>query len=334
MTAVDVVAVLLWLTLTTYAVTGGADFGGGAWDLLAGDAQRGMPRRRFIDESITPVWEANHVWLVIVLVFLWTGFPRAFEAIMSVLFVPLILVALGIVLRGSGFAFRKAVRHMRLQQLTGGIFASSCVITPFFMGAAAGAIATGRVRANGVGNRIASWTSPTCMVLGALSVVAFAYLAATYLTDEARRHDDDELRTYFARRALASGALTGVLGLVSLAELHHSAARTFDHLGRAGALALLVASAVLGLGALAVLALRRGRNARFLSAGAFATALWAWAVAQYPSILPGSLSLHAAAAPTASLVSEMVVFGAVVVLAGPSFVLLYVLSQRRLLEEE
>jgi cytochrome d ubiquinol oxidase subunit II len=181
---------------------------------------------------------------------------------------------------------------------------------------------------------MATWTSPTCLLLGALSVVAFAYLAATYLTDDARRRGEEALRAYFARRALVSGALTGALGLVCLAELHHSAASTFHHLARPAALALLAASAVLGVGALAMIGLRAGRGARFLAAGAFATALWAWAVAQYPSILPRSLSLRAAAAPTASLVSEMVVFGAVVVLAGPSFVLLYVLSQRRLLEED
>ncbi|HTW20139.1 MAG TPA: cytochrome d ubiquinol oxidase subunit II [Mycobacteriales bacterium] len=333
MIAVDVAAALLWVTLTAYAITGGADFGGGVWDLLAGGAKRGEPVRRLIDESITPVWEANHVWLIITLVLFWTEFPPAFAAVTSTLFVPLSLVALGVVFRGAGFAYRKPLRRLFLQQLTGATFALSSLVTPFFMGAAAGAIVTGRVPADGQGNRVTSWTTPTCLLIGALSVVAFAFLAAVYLAADARRRGDGPLVRYFALRGLVTGALTGGLGAAALTELHAHASLTFHHFAGGGPLALLVVSGVLGLSALTLLAVRAGRGVRVIGAAAFATMLWAWAVAQYPRMLPGAFSLHAAAAPTASLVTEMVVFGAIVVLAGPSLILLYSLAQRGLLGE-
>ncbi|HEY2077054.1 MAG TPA: cytochrome d ubiquinol oxidase subunit II, partial [Streptosporangiaceae bacterium] len=122
------VAAILFMVLTAYALFGGADFGGGIWDLLAGGAVRGAAPRELIDESITPVWEANHVWLVFILVLLWTAFPPAFAAIMTALFVPLSLSLLGIVLRGVGFAFRHTAERLRMQQLTGALFAASSLI--------------------------------------------------------------------------------------------------------------------------------------------------------------------------------------------------------------
>jgi cytochrome d ubiquinol oxidase subunit II len=136
------VAAILFVVLAAYALFGGADFGGGIWDLVAGGPARGRAPRELIDESITPVWEANHVWLIFILVLLWTAFPPAFAAIMTALFVPLSLSLLGIVLRGVGFAFRHTAQRMRLQQLTGATFATSSLITPFFMGTVVGAVAT------------------------------------------------------------------------------------------------------------------------------------------------------------------------------------------------
>ena len=136
------VAVILVVVMAAYALFGGADFGGGIWDLLAGSTERGAVPRHLIEESITPVWEANHVWLVFILVLLWTAFPPAFAAIMTALFVPLSLSLLGIVLRGVGFAFRHTAQRLRMQQLTGATFAASSLITPFFMGTVVGAVAT------------------------------------------------------------------------------------------------------------------------------------------------------------------------------------------------
>ena len=329
---VDLVAGLLWLVVTVYALTGGADFGGGVWDLLAGGDQRGAKPRRVIERSIAPVWEANHVWLVIVLVVLWTAFPPAFGAIMSTLFAPLSIAAFGIILRGSGFALRQAVHTLRYQRMSGALFALSSLITPFFFGAAAGAIVTGKVPASGAGDRIASWTGPTAVTLGGLSVAAFAYLAAVYLTHEARRLQPS-LVGYFSRRAIASGVVVASLAGLALHELETSAPRIASRLTTGAGLPFLVVSSVLGVGVLAGLMTGRVRWLRYLAAGAFTAMLWGWAVAQYPALLPGSLSLQAAAAPTTSLVSELVIIGVIVLIVVPSFLLLYRLSQTGLLVE-
>ncbi|MGI8450311.1 MAG: cytochrome d ubiquinol oxidase subunit II [Streptosporangiaceae bacterium] len=266
--AIDIIPALFWSTATPYAVTGGADFGGGMWDLIAGGTQRGAGPRQVIAGAMGPVWEANHVWLILDLVLLWTAFPLAFGAIMSALFVPLSLAALGIVLRGAGFAFRKSLHRTRLEQLTGAIFASSSLVTPFFLGAAAGAVVTGRVPVSGTGNRLASWTSPTCLLLGALAVAAFVYLAGAYLTVAAARRQPD-LSGYFTRRALAAGVTTGALGAASLAALHGSAPRTFTRLTTGPGLPLLIISVLLGATVLALLLAGITRAVRFLAAGAF-----------------------------------------------------------------
>ena len=193
MTIAEFAAALLFLGVVAYAILGGADFGSGVWDLLAGDAREGAHLRSQIDRSIGPVWEANHVWLIYVLVFLWTGFPTAFGAIMTTLFVPWLIVGLGIVLRGGAFAFRKFSSTVREAQLHGIVFAISSVVTPFFLGMIAGAIASGRVPADGQGDIWRSWTGPTSWVGGALAVLTVAFLAATFLAADADRGGRHEL---------------------------------------------------------------------------------------------------------------------------------------------
>ncbi len=181
-------AVVLFIAITAYAVFGGADFGAGVWDLVAGGAERGARPREIIDHSIGPVWEANHVWLIFCFVVLWTAFSPAYAAITLTLFVPLTLAAVGIVLRGSGFAFRKSVFHNRDRRNFGAAFALSSVLVPFFLGAVAGGIASGRVPAGGkTGEPVSSWINPTSFLGGVLAVVVVAFLAATYLTWDARR---------------------------------------------------------------------------------------------------------------------------------------------------
>ena len=145
MIAAAAVGAILLATISLYAILGGADFGGGLWDLLAGGDRRGQAPRALIDESITPVWEANHVWLVFALVIFWTAFPDAFAAVMTTAALPIWLAVLGIVLRGSGFAFRKEVHQLSLQRVLGATFAFSSLLTPFFMGTVVGAIATGQI---------------------------------------------------------------------------------------------------------------------------------------------------------------------------------------------
>src|SRR5918994_4355901 len=180
----EAVAVILWAGVTLYAVFGGADFGAGMWDLLAGRGERAERARAQIDASVAPVWEANHVWLIFVLVVLWTAFPQAFSAVMTTLYVPLALAALGIVLRGSGFAFRHAIAGP-LQRPATRVFGISSVLTPFFMGTVAGAIAAGEVPADGGGDPISSWTGALSLVTGVMFVAVAAYIAAIFLTHDA-----------------------------------------------------------------------------------------------------------------------------------------------------
>jgi cytochrome d ubiquinol oxidase subunit II len=322
----DVVAAVIVLVSTAYAALAGADFGGGIWDLLAGPAERGAVPRARIDESITPVWESNHVWLIIALVVLWTGFPAAFAAIFTTLFIPLSVAALGIVLRGSGFAFRSQVRSLRWQAAMGGVFAISSLLTPFFLGTVIGAVVTGRVRAHGA--PASAWVNPTSLLTGALFVAVSAYLAAVYLTVDSERAGEHELRRYFTRRALAAGVISGILAAVTMAVLHSTAPRVFTSLTTGRALPLVVVSVLAGAAVLVLLPLGRTRLARPLAVVAVAAVVFGWAVAQYPQLVPPHMTIAAAAAPPATGVTELVVVGIIVVLVVPSFALLFSLAQR------
>ena len=326
------VATILVVVIATYALFGGADFGGGIWDLLAGSAVRGAAPRDLIDESITPVWEANHVWLVFILVLVWTAFPPAFAAIMTALFVPLSLSLLGIVLRGVGFAFRHTAERLRMQQLTGALFAAASLITPFFMGAVVGAVATGQVPVHPAGNVLAAWTSPTAILTGFLFVAACAYVSAVFLVAEARQRAREDLTRYFSLRAIAAGVLTGALAGAAFAELSVSAPHVFAGLtGRA--LPLVAISIAAGIAVLGMLWLRWNHplGLRVTAAIAVASVVWGWGLAQYPYLFPTSLSLAVGSAPTGSLVAEFVVAGLALLLVAPAFALLYVLQQRRML---
>jgi cytochrome bd ubiquinol oxidase subunit II len=324
--------VIFFVVIAAYALFGGADFGGGIWDLLAGGAERGAVPRDLIDESITPVWEANHVWLVFILVLLWTAFPPAFAAIFAALFVPLSLSLLGIVLRGVGFAFRHTAQRLRIQQLTGALFAAASLITPFFMGSVVGAVVTGKVPVHPTGNVLTAWTSPTAILTGFLFVAACAYISAVYLVVEARRRGHGYLMRYFSVRATAAGVVTGALAGGTFAELSNSAPYVYNRLTGI-ALPLVAISIAAGIAVLGMLWLRF-YNALFLrvtAAIAVATVVGGWGLAQYPYLFPTSLSLAAGSAPTASLVAEFVVAGLAVLLVAPGFALLYFLQQRRLL---
>jgi cytochrome bd ubiquinol oxidase subunit II len=333
MSKADVAAAILWVGATFYALFGGADFGGGFWDLIAGGPEKGERPRALIQRSLTPVWEANHVWLIFCLVVLWTAFPPAFYAVMTTLYVPLFLAALGIVLRGSGFAFRKSVQGLQARRAAGATFALSSVLTPFFMGTVVGAIASGNVPADGNGHAFSSWLQPLPLLTGAMFVATGAYLSAVFLVGDARRAGEHDLERYFVRRALAAAGVAGVAAAAGLVELHAEARYVFDRLVDQG-LPLVILSALCGLGLLAVL-LRGGRRPlRPLAAGAVVAVIWGWFVAQFPYLLPTSLKIGEAAAPDPTLEVVFVVFGVAAVLVLPSLGLLYVLSQRDLLEHD
>jgi cytochrome bd ubiquinol oxidase subunit II len=330
----DAVAVVLFVGVTAYAIFGGADFGAGFWDLIAGGATRGERPRALVDYSIGPVWEANHVWLIFCLVVLWTAFSETFASITLTLFVPLTLAALGIVLRGSGFAFRKVVFRARDRRNLGAAFALSSVLVPYCFGAVAGAIASGRVPAGAkAGDPWSSWINPTSILGGVLAVTVCAYLAAVYLVSDAGRLGDASLVEYFRQRAVVAAVVAGPMAMVGIFVLHADARYLFDGL-TSRALPLVVASAVCGVASLVLLVRNAHRYARVLAIGAVASVVVAWGVAQWPYLLPQTLKVSQGAAPSATLAAVLVVFGLAVVIILPSLALLYVLDQRSLLESE
>jgi cytochrome d ubiquinol oxidase subunit II len=328
----DLVAGVLWVGVTIYAVLGGADFGAGLWDLLAGGAERGESPRGLIDASIGPVWEANHTWLIFDLVILWSAFPLAFASLMSTLFVPLTLAAFGIILRGSGFAFRKYTRRLSGRRAFGATFALSSVITPFFLGTALGAIASGRVPAgNAAGDPWSSWINPTSALVGCLAVATGAYVAAVFLVASARRRDDPGLERYFRSRALAIGIVAGGLSIAGLFILRADAPALYAGLTGRG-LPLVAASVIFGSSSLIMLARGRTRGIRVAAAGAVTAIVWGWGLAQLPAILPGSLTIDAAAAPAGTLDALIVISIAAAVTIVPSLALLFILDSRSRLE--
>jgi cytochrome d ubiquinol oxidase subunit II len=327
----DAVGAILLASVTLYAVLGGADFGGGLWDLMAGTTRRGAAPRALIDESITPVWEANHVWLVFDLVIFWTAFPHAFAAVMTAAALPIWLALAGIVLRGAGFAFRKELTGLPLRRAAGATFAFSSLVTPFFMGTVIGAIAAGDIPADPTHTILSVWTSPLALLSGFLFVAACGYLAAVYLTREAAVRGDRRMQRYFARRAQAAAIVAGLVSLVALFVLRDADQPVYERLtGRA--LPLVVLAGLCGLTVLILLAVDRPRGVRVIAALGVAAVIWGWGVAQYPVLLPGTtLTLTDAGAPGSTLTATIGVAIAAVVLVVPAVVLLFVLQGRRLL---
>ena len=329
-----VVAVVLMLAVTTYAVFGGADFGAGFWDLVAGGAARGARPREVIDHSIGPVWEANHVWLIFIFVVLWTGFPEAYASITLTLFVPLTIAAFGIVLRGSSFAFRKTVFRTRDRRNFGAAFAVASVFVPYCFGAIAGGIASGRVPAGGqAGDPWDSWVNPTSVLGGILAVVVVAYLAAVYLVWDARRQGDPSMVEYFRRRAVVAAVVAGFVAFAGIFVLRADARYIFDGL-TSRATPLVVLSGVCGVGSLVVLLRGAAHWARLLAIVAVGSVVIAWGVAQWPYILPTSLTVSDAAAPSGTLTTLVVATILLLVIVVPGFILLYILDQKALLPEE
>ncbi|MBK5334226.1 MAG: cytochrome d ubiquinol oxidase subunit II [Ilumatobacteraceae bacterium] len=326
MTLNEVVAAILFLGVVAYAIFAGADFGTGVWDLTAGNAERGGPLRAQIDRSIGPVWEANHVWLIFVLVFLWSGFPTAFAAIMTTLFVPWMLVGLGIVLRGAAFAFRKFAATVDEARLEGAVFASSSVITPFFLGMIAGGIADGRVPLKG-GDIWSSWTGPTSWVGGTLAVLTCSFLAATFLAADAERSHQPELAAQCGRNALWTGVVTGAVALSAVFPLRADADTLVRRLEGRGSVPV-VASAIAGFAALVLLRQKRWAIARVAAVAAVAAIVIGWGVGQYPDVLVDHATINDVAGAHSTMVGLVVTFGIAAVTVIPSLLWLFALVQR------
>ena len=312
------------LGLTAYAVLGSADFGAGFWDLTAGGARRGGRIRGLVQHSMAPVWEANHVWLIFVLVIAWTAFPIVFGSVFSTLSIPLFLAAIGIIFRGAAFALRGQAATIREARALGALFALSSVLIPFFLGAALGGIASGRVPVgNATGDAIDSWVNPTSIFIGALAVLTGAYLAAVFLAGDAVRAAQPDLVRAFRTRALGMGAVSGVAAIGGLVVLRSDAPSLFDGLTSGGGLVMVLASAAAGVATLALVWFERYALARFSAAAAVAAIIVGWVLAQDPYVLPPRLTLDQAAASEATLVAVVIAVGIGMVVLVPSLWLLY-----------
>jgi len=333
----DLAAVLTLVGLTAYVVLGGADFGAGFWDLTAGGAERGAPVRAMIKRAMSPVWEANHVWLIFVLVMLWTAFPEAFGSITSTLAIPLFLAALGIVLRGGAFALKGQAATIAEARALGATFALSSVLVPFFLGATIGAIAAGEVPVgNAAGDAWGSWTGSLPLFVGVLAVVAGAHLAAVFLGADSHRAGRPELVHAFRRRALGSGVVAGALAIAGLAVANSEAPDLYDGLTSGAGLACVLGSAAAGLITLWLEWRERFEVARYSAAAAVAAIVAGWALAQKPYLLPRALTVRDAAAPDATLLALVIAacLGMALLIPALAWLFRLALSGRLAYEEE
>ena len=312
--------------LALYATLAGADFGAGLWQLLAGRGSRAERIREQAHHSIGPVWEANHVWLIFVLTVFWTAYPTAFGSIFSTLSVPMFIAAVGIILRGAGYALRSGTQSPRELSSIDMLFSVASLLTPFALGTCVGAIASERVPiGNAAGHMFSSWLNPTSILIGVLAVATSAYLAAVYLAADAARLNDPELERAFRARALGSGTITGAIAVGGLAVLHSDAHSLYHELLTGDAVSTLVASVLAGSCTLALVFTRRFEAARYTAAIAVSAIVAGWALARWPTLLPG-LTLQQAAAPHDTLVALVVAVLAGGAILFPSLALLFRLA--------
>jgi cytochrome d ubiquinol oxidase subunit II len=315
--------------IAAYTVLAGADFGAGLWTLLASRGRAGRAAARdHARHAMGPVWEANHVWLIFVLVVCWTAYPVAFGSITSTLAVPLFIAAIGIILRGASYALRGQLDDARGHRGIENLFALSSVLTPFALGTVVGAIASGRVPVgNAAGDLITSWLNPTSVFIGALAVATGAHLAAVYLAADAHRMGERALQHDFRARALTSGVCAGVLALAGLFVVRYDAPSLFNGLTSNGGAAMIGVSAAAGLLTLFLVWRNHFGLARTSAALAVAAIVAGWALAQKPQFLPGLTVDQAAADRTTLLAVIITVAGGAIVLV-PSLVLLFRLFLR------
>ena len=274
--------------------------------------------------AMGPVWEANHVWLIFVLVVCWTAYPVAFGSIASTLAAPLLIAAIGIILRGAAYALRSVADSTPTIGAAENLLGISSVITPFALGTAVGAIATGRVPVgNAAGNLVTSWLAPAPVLVGVLAVAFSGYLAAVFLAADSVRYSEPDLAAAFRRRALAAGVVSGALALAGLLVMRRSGL----DLTHGAALVLVCVSGAAGLATLALCWVSRFGLARLTAALAVAAVVVGWAAAQAPRFLPG-MTVTQAAAGRSTLVALVIAVACGAVVLVPSLVLLFTLFLR------
>jgi cytochrome d ubiquinol oxidase subunit II len=310
--------------LTLYTLGAGADFGGGVWDLLAG-GPRAARQRALVARAIGPIWEANHVWLILAVVLMFVCFPLAWAVLSTALHVPMAVMLVGIVLRGSAFTFRSyGAEDDAGERRWGRVFAVASLVTPVTLGICVGAVAAGRIRVRDgrvTSGFVGSWLGLFPLTVGLLTLVLFSFLAAVYLTREA---EDEALRSDFRARALAAGLVTGVLAFAALAVSRTEAAPMWLGLVQhRWSLAFHVLTGAAAVAALAALATRRYALAQAAAIAQVTLILWGWGAAQLPFVVPPDLTFAATAAPPAVLRAVLGALAVGAVVLVPSMVYLF-----------
>jgi cytochrome d ubiquinol oxidase subunit II len=290
-------ALILMASVTFYVLLGGADYGGGVWDLLANGPRR-QEQRELISNAITPVWEANHVWLVLVVVLLFAGFPAAFAAITTALNIPLTVLVIGIVMRGSSFVFRAYhTDDYRTHRRWGLIFAIASTVTPICLGVVVGAISSGHVLVRdgiSINGFLAPWLGTFPLVVGLFALSLFVFLAAVYLTVEARER---ALQEDFRRKALVSGAIVAAMALGTFLAARTGAPQIYSGLLRPSLVWIVQgATALYAIAAFVALLTRKYKVARIAAMLQVGLILWGWGMSQSPFFLQGDMTVSAAAA--------------------------------------
>jgi cytochrome bd ubiquinol oxidase subunit II len=317
-------------SLVLYALLGGADYGGGVWDLFA-FGRRAHEQRKLIADAIGPVWEANHVWLILVVVVLFTAFPPAFAVIATALHIPITLLLIGIVLRGTAFTFRTYdVQRDDVQRRWSLVFSIASIITPLLLGTTLGATASGTIRVENhsvTSGFFSSWLAPFPLSVGFFALALFAFLAAVYLTVEAEQresqHNKNEpgrLSDDFRLRALLAGVAVGLLALTVFILAASGAPTVRAGISRTWwALGLHISTAIFAVGAFLTLLTRRYKLARIFAAGQVTLILLGWAFAQYPNLIEPDMSITSAAAPPITLELLLAALAAGALLLFPSY---------------
>src|SRR5215471_17104915 len=292
---------ILWLALITYTVLGGADFGAGMLELFA-IGPSATRQNALIDESIGPVWETNHVWLIFLLVVFFTAFPPAFAAINVVLFIPLLLAVIGIVLRGSSFVFKThgIIRSNRTARILSRTFSVASAMTPFFLALTGAAVASGVIVIQNTSqvatNTGSDWLTPFTLTIGAMALCLCVTISAIYLTVEATSRGETDLAEAFRLRGLIAGALTAVFGLLGLI-LSPSEAAFLWHGMLDKAIPFVIVTMLVGVATAAALWFKRYVWARVLVVALTTLLLLSWGVSQYPYIIPPDVTDANASSP-------------------------------------
>lgn len=318
MTPENIVALVMVVSLIAYVLTGGADFGGGVWDLLA-TGKRAKDQRKLIAAVLAPIWEANHIWLIVLIVLLFVCFPSAYSTLLTFLHFPFTVMLFGIVLRGSAFVFRKYEEGGdRIKRLWSLLFAIGSIVTPFFLGLILGAIT---VEQPNMTDLFEPWMKPFPIFCGLLTLVICAYLAAVYLTNETRNH---ELADDFRARALISGSLLILMTLLGTVLAYYEAGNLFYELIESDFSHILQVANIIFAGVTLFLLYRRNFTwARFTAMAQVIIILFGWMITQYPDLITGHVSIIGAAAPRNVLIATLTVLGIGSVLLVPALIYLF-----------